>query len=116
MLYLNSYNFMKKEDITLIIIFSLASVVTMFFGFDKIMIDKDFLVYMHAPCRIESGNSCFQTESELYHKVYRKAYYVDFCHKTDLCDVFSCKEDEQGCEEIFCSEDLLEEGERCVQI
>ena len=76
---------------------------------------------MHAPC--DEEGSCFIVfdaeddevfNDEPYLKMYRNHKNVKQCYESGECDVFTCGLNEEDCEQIFCSEDTLEEGEQCI--
>jgi hypothetical protein len=99
----------KNKIILFVVLISIAFSLSL--GFKKYVVDKDFFVYMHAPCT-EIGQSCFVLDDERYIKVYRKAYKVEECSK-GACDPFVCQESESDCQAIICSEDQLKDGEVC---
>lgn len=90
----------------LLVVFSLSQ------KFKKYVIDNDYFVYLHAPC-VAQDSTCFVYEEETYVKVYRKAYEIKKCIDGD-CDPFVCREDEQDCMIIQCSQEELEGDEVCL--
>lgn len=108
---------MKNKDKIILLTLLALIAFSLSLGFKKYVIDKDYYVFMHTPC-VTEDSTCFSFEdeetgeSELYLKVYRKAYKVEQC-MNEGCDPYACNVDEVGCLTITCSEEDLDEGEVC---
>lgn len=105
---------MKRTNKIILAVLILLVVFSLFLGFKKYVLDKDYFIYLNASCTGEY--SCFEQEEveDPYIKVYRKAYEIQSCIDTQDCDPFVCREDEDTCTIIPCSEEELEDGETCV--
>lgn len=112
---------MIKQNKILLTIILISALVALFLNFKKYVVDKDYILYMNAPCDIEG--KCFIVKDaiddevfndEPYLKMYRNHAKVEHCLETGSCDVFVCEEGEEGCEQIYCSEEMIEEGEECI--
>jgi hypothetical protein len=109
---INLYNRnIMKISKTILYILILIILILLSYNFKKYVIEKDFLVYLQAPCT-EDESKCFELDGEKYIKVYQKAYYIESCASGE-CDPYQCLETED-CEIIFCSEETIEEDESCV--
>jgi hypothetical protein len=98
-----------------ILILIVVVLLSLLLGWNKYVIQKDFFVYVYAPCDTESS-LCFEYEGEQYLKLYQKAYVLE-CRDGGLCDVYACSEQDQAqnkCLLVECTEDTLEEGEICI--
>ncbi len=71
------------------------------YTFYVLVIQKDYLLYMHIPCE-ENQEGCFVGEEGNYLEIYRKAYKVEQCFDSGECEIFACPEGELGCEIVSC--------------
>jgi hypothetical protein len=83
---------------------------------------EDFTVYYYGDCDSETA-SCFVTDCDPaedpscdatpYTKIAIPASAAPACLFEYACESFVCSE-HSGCVETFCTDDELEEGERCM--
>lgn len=63
-------------------------------------------------CDTESGEDC---TNKAYAKLKKTATHLPVCNKfKEECPELTCSSNEDGCAITYCSEAVLEEGERCV--
>lgn len=108
---MSSLNTKQKNRILIIGLIAVV-LVSLSFGFHKYIIQKDFFVYLYAPCD-PAAQSCFEFEGEQYLKMYQKAYVIEQC-MDGSCDMYACEDGQNTCLVVECSEDELEEGEVCI--
>lgn len=110
------FNLIRTQKNKILIIGLLGAVlISLILKFEKYIVQKDFYAYIYAPCD-QQYKSCFEYEDEQYVKLYQKAYIVEQC-MDESCDMYACTESQQEegvCLVVECSEDVLEEGEVCV--
>lgn len=92
--------------------------------YDAYITRHDFIVYDHVECDPEV-ESCFayiceegdeECDSEPFKKIIKSAENITLCpnYIEGECAPLSCESEEEGCEEILCSDESVEEGEECT--
>jgi hypothetical protein len=116
---------MDKKSKILTTLFLLLLIVIVGFTIYKYGVKKDYLIYGSSPCdsQVEScfyylceegDDTCNPNEIEYYKKVEKKASNIELCDTAnEACNPLNCEQGEKDCIEIFCSDDLLDEGEAC---
>ncbi|KND48968.1 MAG: hypothetical protein AB200_00880 [Parcubacteria bacterium C7867-005] len=92
--------------------------------FNRMIIEKDYLLYSHTECD-PTAESCFVQDCEEsedgcdltpYKKIEKLAKNAPDCDLSKPeCINLSCAVDEDSCTVTSCSEDVLEEGETCTE-
>ncbi|MDD5639846.1 MAG: hypothetical protein PHR47_03550 [Candidatus Pacebacteria bacterium] len=112
---------MDKKPTKLHILFFVFLLSIICFSYAKFIIFKDYYIKIEVPCNPETEN-CFvfdcDKESDdckkfdYYKLIKKKAYSFPQCNQ-DLsnCSYMECNKD--VCEEIFCDESNVSEGEHC---
>lgn len=113
-----SSNYSSKALVILVVV---CIVVATFLSVYNYLIRKDFILYIKAPCN-PSVSSCFVHDCEdgdvrcdtasggiVYYKiVLKKERNIIPCSSED-CTELKCESGEDSCEEIFCSEEALQQ-------
>jgi hypothetical protein len=116
---------MDRKSKILTILFFLLLIVIVGFTIYKYGVKKDYLIYGSSPCDPqaescfyylceEGDDTCNSNEIEYYKKVEKKAFNIELCDtNNEGCNPLNCELGEKDCTEIFCSDELLDEGEAC---
>jgi len=93
------------------------------FKFQQFFLNRDYILYVNADCNPET-DSCFQmdcSEAEegdcdlfTYKKLELSARNAPTCLLNRECLNYSCGEYDLNCQEVYCENATLEEGEMCV--
>jgi hypothetical protein len=108
----------------IIMLVSLAVIIfTVWFKFSQYTVQENYILYALITCDPTTHN-CFTTDCDpeneecdtsTYKKVEMTANAAPACVKENNCEEFACESDDPNCSETYCSEDTLEEGERCTE-
>ena len=115
---------MDNKSKVLIVVFFTLVVVLSVWKFYVYVIKKDFIVTNYISCD-PVYESCFvadceegddECDTEPYKKIEKNAKNIPFCDKNNVenCAELNCEEGENDCVITNCSEDVLEDGEKCV--
>ena len=110
-------NRLSKYLFILVILLFLA---VMGYRYDEYILKRNFLITVNAVCN-PSIESCFVADCETgpdcdespYKKVDILAHNTPKCLEEHNCPNFSCA-NISNCEETYCSENTLSEGEKCL--
>ena len=92
------------------------------FRYHQYIISENFILYLNGPCDV-SIESCFVWDCDIldpecdaspYKKIEIIAKDAPACLEEHVCEEFSCN-GLDNCRATYCSEDTLEEEERCAQ-
>jgi hypothetical protein len=115
----------KKSKVFFVIFFIFISFM-IFLSYLKYFVFKDYYIKMKVFCDYHVDrcfvSECAEDDTECFHNgnkrinsykwIKKKAFSFPSCDP-DLTDCSSIVCDKPDCEEIFCSEDALSEGEHC---
>lgn len=120
--------YMDKKSRILFLIIILAILISVGLSFNKYMIQRDYFMQFQVECdpaiekcfvvecSPEDGSECpaNEVERKSYYKIImKKAYLLPDCDpNNEYCPKVSCDKD-VTCEEIFCDENTVIEGETC---
>ena len=112
---------MKIKSQYVVVLIIIIFLVTCGYRYYQYVINKNFTIDVNTSCDINK-DKCFSyleedgTVSEPYKKVTLLAKYALSCLEEHTCPNFSCPTDikEDDCLTTYCSEDILDEGESCV--
>ena len=91
------------------------------FRYHQYVIAENYLLHVTTPCDTEA-HSCFvyvdtesgaSSENTAFKKIEILASQAPSCLEEHTCGEFSCT-NYAGCNEIYCDEDTLSDGESCV--
>lgn len=109
---------LRRVALLVLLLATLAAIGGRFYGY---VVAKDFTAYFYGDCDAETS-SCFVADcdpadplcdSTPYTKLAVPFTNTPSCLLEYACEDFSCQET-TGCEETFCSDDSLEDGEICT--
>jgi hypothetical protein len=111
---------MDKKQTKIYILFFVFLLSVVCFSYAKFIIFKDYYIKIEVPCNPDIEN-CFVSECKedddckelnYYKLIKKKAYSFPSCNQDSLdCSYAECNKD--VCEEIFCNESIVPEGEHC---
>ncbi|MSR87758.1 MAG: hypothetical protein EXS69_01145 [Candidatus Zambryskibacteria bacterium] len=100
--------------------FVIISAATAFFGYNKLFVERDFIVNNITKCNPQLER-CFtwceggECEKNYYKKIIKNARNIPVCNGAlEQCEPLFCIVGEEGCEITSCSEGVLEDGEACT--
>ena len=113
-----------KSRILIVFFLILVAGVTVW-KYKLFMIERDFVIYNNISCD-PYNESCFayicaegdkECDATPFKRIEKNARFIEVCNMANAeeCPELSCGVDEEGCLVTTCSEDVLEEGERCVK-
>ena len=89
-------------------------------GYQVFFIERDFVVESTTESNPQI-ESCFmfceagECEEDYYKKIIKRAHNIPTCNEVlEECEPLACEPGETGCETISCSNEFVEEGERCT--
>lgn len=100
--------------------FILIVIAAVGWSYYNFIIERNFIVHNYAECD-PTKESCFmwcedgECEDDYYAKITKSARDIPICNEAlEECEPLICELGEIGCEVIYCSEDMLDEGEICT--
>lgn len=112
---------MNKNTKFFLVVLLVLILIVVGYRYKQYYLDRNFLIEVNTVCDIESEN-CFVADCSIeedpdcddtpYKKVKILANEAPACLEEHTCEVFSCEEKE-NCSVIYCSDESLEDGERC---
>jgi hypothetical protein len=111
---------MNRSTVPVLSVIVLLLLILIGYRYNNYILHKDFIIDATAPCI--TGGTCFMADCAPgdascdptpYVKVSLPAAEAPECLVNNDCDQFSC-EGLQGCQIIYCSQDVLDDGETCA--
>jgi hypothetical protein len=103
----------------------LITCVVVFYRYQQYVVNKNFVLKVNTVCDTNT-ESCFvadcspenDTECDVtpYKKVEILDAYAPKCLEEHNCPAFSCENSEDKCSVSYCSSDITESGEKCLEI
>jgi hypothetical protein len=101
-----------------------AVVLVIVFKYEQFFVYKDYELYVNVNCD-PSSEECFAVDCSIddpecdqtpYKKVALMANSAPACLLNRTCLDFQCSEVGERCVTNYCSEDSIEEGEKCIRV
>ncbi|MEI8339238.1 MAG: hypothetical protein WCF94_01080 [bacterium] len=116
---------MKNETKIFLIIFILIIVVVVSYRYQQYFLNKNFILSVHTSCDSKT-EKCFASDCvlgedpECDESAYKKVEILDsiapVCLEEHNCPTFFCEQVVGQCSIIYCSEENLDDGEKCLDI